>query len=77
MVDASHREPRIEPAQPIREDALLTGALIAGYVLGVTEAFGAVLLSPGYQQATTFTLLLAILLVRPQGLFGRPEARAV
>jgi branched-chain amino acid transport system permease protein len=53
------------------------GALIAGYVLGVTEAFGAVLLSPGYQQATTFTLLLAILLVRPQGLFGRPEARAV
>jgi branched-chain amino acid transport system permease protein len=53
------------------------GALMAGYLLGVVEALGAVLLSPGYQQATTFFLMLAILLVRPQGLRGKSEARYV
>ncbi len=53
------------------------GALLAGYILGIAEALGAVLLSPGYQQATTFALMLAILLVRPQGLLGKAEARYV
>lgn len=53
------------------------GALIAGYVLGIVEALGAVLLSPGYQQLTTFVLMLAILLVRPQGLLGTRETRYV
>jgi branched-chain amino acid transport system permease protein len=53
------------------------GALLAGYILGLAEASGAALLSPGYQQAVTFVLVLGILLVRPQGLFGQPEARTV
>jgi branched-chain amino acid transport system permease protein len=53
------------------------GALIAGYILGIAEAGGADLLSPGYQDAFTFALVLALLLVRPQGLFGRAEARTV
>jgi branched-chain amino acid transport system permease protein len=53
------------------------GALVAGYLLGVAEAIGAVLLSPAYQLASTFVLLLAILLIRPQGLFGHAEARRV
>jgi branched-chain amino acid transport system permease protein len=53
------------------------GALIAGYIIGVTEAVGASLLSPGYQEAVIFTVVLTILLVRPQGLFGSPNARTV
>ncbi|MFO1081460.1 MAG: branched-chain amino acid ABC transporter permease [Reyranellaceae bacterium] len=53
------------------------GALIAGYVIGLAEALAAALLSPGYQLAATFAVTLAILLVRPHGLFGRPEARSV
>lgn len=53
------------------------GALIAGYVIGLVEAVAAVLLSPGYQMAATFAVMLVVLLIRPQGLFGRPEARAV
>ncbi len=53
------------------------GALLAGYVLGIAEAGGAELLSPGYQDALTFALVLALLLLRPQGLFGRPRARVV
>lgn len=53
------------------------GALLAGYILGIAEAIGAVVLSPGYQQATTFVLMLAILLIRPQGLLGQRETRHV
>jgi branched-chain amino acid transport system permease protein len=53
------------------------GALIAGYILGLAEAAGAALLSPGYQETVTFTLVLTLLLLRPQGLFGRAEARTV
>jgi branched-chain amino acid transport system permease protein len=53
------------------------GALLAGYILGIAEALGAVVLSPGYQQATTFALMLVILLIRPQGLLGQRETRYV
>ena len=53
------------------------GALIAGYVIGLAEAIAATVLSPGYQLAATFAAMLVILLIRPHGLFGRPEARAV
>jgi branched-chain amino acid transport system permease protein len=53
------------------------GALIAGYIIGITEAMGASLLSPGYQEAVIFVVVLAILLLRPQGLFGSTDARTV
>jgi branched-chain amino acid transport system permease protein len=53
------------------------GALIAGYLIGVTEAVGASLLSPGYQEAVIFVVVLALLLLRPEGLFGRAHARTV
>ncbi|MDB5816677.1 MAG: hypothetical protein JWQ11_317 [Rhizobacter sp.] len=53
------------------------GALIAGCLLGVAEVVGGSLLSPGYQSATTFVLMLAILLIRPQGLFGNTQMRTI
>ena len=53
------------------------GALVAGWILGLAEALGGSVLSPGYQAASTFGLLLAILLIQPRGLFGQPEARSV
>lgn len=53
------------------------GALIAGYILGIAESAGARALSPGSQEAVTFVLMLVILMVKPVGLLGRPEARTV
>jgi branched-chain amino acid transport system permease protein len=55
----------------------IRGALIAGCLLGVIEAIGGALLSPGYQNAVTFVVVLAILLVRPSGLVGSTSARVV
>ena len=49
------------------------GALIAGYIIGITEAVGASLLSPGYQETVIFIVVLTVLLLRPQGLFGESK----
>lgn len=49
----------------------LLGALIAGLILGLTETFVATWIDPGLTLAATYAIFLIILLVRPQGLFGR------
>jgi branched-chain amino acid transport system permease protein len=46
------------------------GAIIAGIVLGVAENVVSGLIAPGYRDAVSFILLLAILVLRPRGLFG-------
>ena len=48
----------------------IPGALIAGVLLGVVESLGASFIASPYQNAYGFLLVLAILLVRPTGLFG-------
>lgn len=47
------------------------GALIAGLLLGIVETAVARLVDPGLTLAATYTLFLAVLLVRPTGLFGK------
>jgi branched-chain amino acid transport system permease protein len=49
------------------------GAVIGGLVLGLLEGLGVGLISSDLQNAYAFFALLLILLVRPQGLFGRAE----
>ena len=52
----------------------IPGAIIGGLALGVVETFGAAFISVPYKDAIAFALLLAFLLVRPQGLFGEKIA---
>lgn len=49
----------------------MLGALVAGLILGLTETFVATWIDPGLTLAATYAIFLIILLVRPQGLFGR------
>ncbi len=49
----------------------MLGALVAGLILGLTETFVATWVDPGLTLAATYSIFLIILLVRPQGLFGR------
>ena len=49
------------------------GAVVGALLLGVTEAIVAVEISPIWSSFTFFVVLIAILLVRPQGLFGTQE----
>ncbi|MFL5624956.1 MAG: branched-chain amino acid ABC transporter permease [Ktedonobacteraceae bacterium] len=53
----------------------LSGALIASVVMLVIEDVTAVVWSPVWATTVFFILLVIILLVRPQGLFGRVEGR--
>jgi branched-chain amino acid transport system permease protein len=47
------------------------GALVAGLLLGLVETAVARLVDPGLTLAATYALFLAVLLIRPTGLFGR------
>ena len=49
----------------------MTGALVAGVVIGVSEAFASFLLAPSMKSRFSFALLIAVLLFRPQGLMGK------
>ncbi|WP_201859757.1 branched-chain amino acid ABC transporter permease [Microvirga soli] len=47
------------------------GAVVGGLLLGLLEAFGAGYLSSTYKDAFAFLVILIVLFVAPQGLFGR------
>src|SRR5436190_23738506 len=51
----------------------LGGAIVAALFMGVTEAVVAVEISPTWAAFSFFVVLLAVLLVRPQGIFGLRE----
>jgi branched-chain amino acid transport system permease protein len=48
----------------------LGGAVVAGVIIGVSSSVVAVAWSPTWSQFTFFVVLLAVLLIRPRGLFG-------
>jgi branched-chain amino acid transport system permease protein len=48
----------------------LPGAVIGGLALGVIETFGARYISSDYRDAYAFIILIAMLSLRPRGLFG-------
>ena len=54
----------------------LTGAVVGGFLVGLAENLSLLVISPGYKGAMPFLLLLLILIVRPQGLFGERSGRS-
>src|SRR3989454_5313861 len=53
----------------------IRGALVAGYVLGIFESFVEVYLGVAWALPGVFLLIILMLIVRPNGLFGIGEAR--
>ncbi len=51
------------------------GALIAGVMLGLLETFVARYIDPGLTMAATYVLFLAVLLWRPEGIFGKAAGK--
>ena len=49
----------------------IPGAVVGGIVLGVTEALAAGFISSAYKDVIAFVVMIAVLLLRPQGLMGR------
>jgi branched-chain amino acid transport system permease protein len=48
----------------------LIGALVGGLIIGVAESLGTVFLPSSMKQIVSFSIMIIILLFRPQGLFG-------
>lgn len=53
------------------------GAVVGGILLGLFEAFAAGYVSASYKDAVAFLVILAVLGVMPQGLFGRAKLERV
>ncbi|PWL18494.1 branched-chain amino acid ABC transporter permease [Falsochrobactrum shanghaiense] len=54
----------------------VTGATVAAFIVGLVEAYAAVYLGGSKGALTLFTLVLIILVVRPQGLLGKEARRS-
>jgi len=52
----------------------IPGALAAGLILGVVETLVASFIDPGLTLAATYLIFLAVLVLRPSGLFGRSSS---
>ena len=50
------------------------GAIMGGFLLGVTESLMGGFVSSAYMDVTAFAILILVLLFRPSGLFGKSES---
>jgi len=88
IINASSR-PRIEPllglmsglkafvAAVLGGIGSVPGAMVGGFLLGLVEEFVAGYTSSRYRDAIAFTVLILVLLVRPEGLFGKGRVEKV
>jgi branched-chain amino acid transport system permease protein len=51
----------------------LGGALLGGVLIGLAEALAALAVSPALKTVFSYALLVLVLLLRPNGIFGAPE----
>ncbi len=50
-----------------------TGAVVAGFIIGIIESFSAGYISSGFKDAIALVILILVLFVKPSGLFGSRE----
>jgi branched-chain amino acid transport system permease protein len=55
----------------------IMGAALGGFLIGIAEQLTAGYISADYRDAITFAILIAVLLVRPQGMLGSVRAEKV
>jgi len=50
------------------------GAMLAGLIVGLAESLTVQFIGSEWRAAVSFVILVLVLLLRPQGIFGRAEA---
>jgi len=55
----------------------LPGAMLGGLMIGLIESFWASYVNAQYKDVAVFGILMLVLIVRPNGFFGRPEIEKV
>jgi branched-chain amino acid transport system permease protein len=49
------------------------GAILGGFIIGISESLSVLFLGSGWKDLICFALLIAVLMIRPSGLFGGKE----
>ncbi len=65
------------PAAVLGGFGSIPGAIIGGIIIGVVESMAVLYLPEGFNNVAAYILLLLVLMIRPQGLFGTPSKRRV
>lgn len=53
------------------------GAIVGGYIIGISENLAGAYLAPGFKDVFAYVILIIVLLIRPEGIFGIPELKRV
>jgi len=54
-----------------------TGAVVAGFIIGIIESFSAGFISSGFKDAIALIILILVLFIKPSGIFGSEEVGKV
>lgn len=65
------------PAAVVGGFGSLPGAIVGGLVIGVVESLAGVYLPEGFKDVAAYVVVLAMLMVKPTGLFGESERKKV
>ena len=65
------------PAAVLGGFGSIPGAIIGGLIIGIVEALAGFYLPEGFKDVAAYIVLLAVLIVRPQGIFGVSTRRRV
>jgi branched-chain amino acid transport system permease protein len=65
------------PAAVLGGFGSLPGAVVGGLVIGIVESLAGFYLPEGFKDIAAYIVLLAVLILRPQGLFPEPTGKRV
>jgi branched-chain amino acid transport system permease protein len=65
------------PAAVLGGFGSIPGAIVGGLIIGVTESLAGVYLPIGWKDIAAYLILILVLILRPQGLFGIQERKKV
>jgi branched-chain amino acid transport system permease protein len=65
------------PAAALGGFRSLPGAIVGGLIIGITESLSGFYLPQGWKSVAAWIILIGVLIIRPQGLFGIQEKKKV
>ena len=68
---------RAFPAAVLGGFGSIPGAIVGGIIVGVSEALSGVYLPDGFKNVFAWIILIAVLMIRPEGIFGIQERKRV
>lgn len=68
---------RAFPAAVLGGFGSIPGAIVGGIIIGVSETLAGVYLPAGFKDIFAWIILIAVLMIRPEGIFGIQDKKRV